>query len=337
MSKVLVFATLSAFCTLSAAQETTADDLFAQAEPATQALISKMIECRSEPERLRLTEALKEIAGDQGEEYLVEQLAVFAARPEKREMIALYVMSIMHVLDIDLSTTIRVLAPQLRSENERMRVFSRECLGTLNGTDSKDPFEEVTEYIQGELCRTGEVPTEFTAFIFEQAPGRAILAYNRAAEIGNLTAKLLEMRREQEAALEDSKKEPIIFPPAFGMTAQQIAETKDRLKKLLKPQPLPPASKLLAPLRDEKLRKEIMLAEHLVSNAIWLKRYQFEEQIPGATSEAKEQLASLAEHDEWWARLYVASIMRRHRELRLPEVIEKLKQDRHPQVRESAE
>ena len=45
-------------------------------------------------------------------------------------------------------------------------------------------------------------------------------------------------------------------------------------------------------------------------------------------------LTNLSQHKEWWVRLYAVEIMRQHPEFRKSEIVERLKKDEHPLVRE---
>jgi hypothetical protein len=83
-------------------------------------------------------------------------------------------------------------------------------------------------------------------------------------------------------------------------------------------------------------RREIELAAHIVSNAIWLNQNKFDEQFQKALPEATDELTKLAKQDQWWARLYVAEIMRQHRELRQPDVLQQLSTDSNGLVSEAA-
>jgi hypothetical protein len=65
---------------------------------------------------------------------------------------------------------------------------------------------------------------------------------------------------------------------------------------------------------------DILLAEHTIGNAIWLKQNKFSERFEKSLPEANGELAKLAKHKEWWVRLYVAYIMRQHPELRQADV-----------------
>jgi hypothetical protein len=51
-------------------------------------------------------------------------------------------------------------------------------------------------------------------------------------------------------------------------------------------------------------------------------------------SDPKAALQSLADRPEWWARLYVAEMMKKNPQLRDPVILKKLEKDNHPLVRE---
>jgi hypothetical protein len=82
----------------------------------------------------------------------------------------------------------------------------------------------------------------------------------------------------------------------------------------------------------QKKDSDVILAEHIVSNVIWLKENGFAERFQKALPEANTELAKLAKHKQWWARLYVVWTMRRHPELRQTDVLQQLASDSDPQV-----
>jgi hypothetical protein len=97
---------------------------------------------------------------------------------------------------------------------------------------------------------------------------------------------------------------------------------------------------MLALMRAHQLRtpeeiKRILWAEHVLSNVLWKQQYGFlrpTEVEPAAS----EELSSLATHEAWWARLFVAEIMRQHTAFRQPELINALVRDANATVREAA-
>jgi hypothetical protein len=78
------------------------------------------------------------------------------------------------------------------------------------------------------------------------------------------------------------------------------------------------------------------LAEHIVSDAIWLKENDpFPHRFQAAISEAGAQLRALAKQ-EWWARLYVVYIMRQNPPLLRDNVWRQLAEDSNELVSEAA-
>lgn len=85
-------------------------------------------------------------------------------------------------------------------------------------------------------------------------------------------------------------------------------------------------------LKNPKEWKPVLWAEHQVSDVLWKWRYHFldpNEVEPAAV----EALMKLATHEEWWARLYVAEVMRQYKPFRSPELIAILKDDQDETVR----
>ena len=83
-------------------------------------------------------------------------------------------------------------------------------------------------------------------------------------------------------------------------------------------------------------RSDLGLAEHIVSNAVWLNKNNFNDRFQAALPDATAELAKLAKHKQWWARLYVAYIMHQHPELRQAEILQQLASDSHSLVSEAA-
>lgn len=317
MRHILILVACSATWTASAAQEANVENLLAQSDPAIQARISALFDSRSELEEFRQVEKLREVAGDEGKDDLVKQLAIFVATsPTSGEFHVLQTLRILQRLDIQPSIIIRVLSPYLGSENERLRNFARESFQGYDKAAFEDPFKAYTSFVGNRFSRGQKVPTEFVKYIFERSPDRALLVFNRAAGHGNIVVRLMEMRKKLEADLEERRKKGEDLPPLPPVTNPPDESRRQR---------------------DEKLQKEIMLAEHIVSNAIWLNKHDFDDEFDKTLPAAKQQLLRLSKHDEWWVRLYVATIMRRHRELRLADVLGKLSHDSNDLVKEAAQ
>ncbi len=153
------------------------------------------------------------------------------------------------------------------------------------------------------MNRNEEVPAPFVQYIYERSPGRALLTF----QSGNvdLSAQLHAIRKNLEAARQ-------------GRETKGQDETRQQRQT------------------RQNERREILLAEHIVSNAIWLNENGFAERFQKALPDAADELARLAKHDEWWVRLYVASIMRRHRELRAPAIVQQLTADSNELVSKAA-
>jgi hypothetical protein len=88
---------------------------------------------------------------------------------------------------------------------------------------------------------------------------------------------------------------------------------------------------------QQQERREILLAEHIVSNALWLHANKFNGRFQAALPEAMAELEKLANHKQWWARLYVVHIMRRHPELLQDHILRKLAEDENELVSKAAE
>lgn len=80
--------------------------------------------------------------------------------------------------------------------------------------------------------------------------------------------------------------------------------------------------------------KHLQLAEHEISDYLYRRTYSF------PTTKAQQEhvqslLHDLSHHAQWWVRLYVAEILRRHAELRDTALTARLVKDAHPAVREA--
>ena len=85
-------------------------------------------------------------------------------------------------------------------------------------------------------------------------------------------------------------------------------------------------------LRNRSEVKLILCAEHLVADVLWKWQYGFLERGT-VEPQAVEALRELARHPRWWARLYVAEIMRQYSQFRTDDLIEALLLDRDESVR----
>lgn len=85
---------------------------------------------------------------------------------------------------------------------------------------------------------------------------------------------------------------------------------------------------------DER-RKPPLWAAHVVDDLLWKRQHGFtaaKEPEPAVTQE----LEKMAKHDEWWARLYAAEVIRQHPELGNQSLVDELARDPHPLVQKTA-
>lgn len=81
-------------------------------------------------------------------------------------------------------------------------------------------------------------------------------------------------------------------------------------------------------------RRNLLWAEHLISDTVWKQQHGFLK-ASEVESGALDELEKLSRHREWWVRLYAAEILRAHRAFRRQDIIDRLKQDKNPLVRRS--
>jgi hypothetical protein len=265
----------------------------------------------SKVEAMQEVQSLKDSVADEGE--IVKQLAIFVGRPPHSEQRLLMAGMILHLLDLQPKIVIPVLAPYLDADHPRVRSFVRNWFrGHDNAGSDESPlkpvnYEDYLTYAQVQLNINEELPTAFVEYLYERSPERALMIFHRAnprkhAETG---ARLRAMRERLEADRQQLENQgPDAIPPRPDNPRQ----------------------------RENKGPDEIFVAEKIISHAISLKNWENGKLLP----EAKAQLAKLANHDEWWVRLYVAEIMRRHRELRVVEILEKLAGDSNSLVSKAA-
>jgi hypothetical protein len=323
----LVAVLATAWNCFALAQEVDVEILIGKSDPAMQAQIKAAVNVLLgrplTPERItdwkavRELQKLKELTDE--EERIVEQLAIYAVTERREEdQQVLEALAVLHYLDLKPSLVIRVLAPYLDSENDNLRSFAGYWFTGHDNADAAPPrspqlqpvnYDDYMKYVSRKLAHGEEVPAGFVTYIYERSPGRALLVFTYASGSPDAAAEFQAMRDVLEARKEGIEPEP---------RPELSREFKERRQARL------------------RLKREMRLAEHIVSNAIWLKENEFAERFQAALPEAKEELANLAKHEEWWARLYVAYVMRQHPELRQPEIIRQLSQDSHALVSEAA-
>lgn len=319
-----MFAVILTFCTPCAAQEANVGNLLAQAEPRIQERISSIVDSlhqlrvdpRSNILAFREAQLLIESVTDHGE--IVKQVAIFAVTPTGEEQQPLIARVVLEVLDLPPKIIIRVLAPYLDADNGQLRSFVRDWFQSHDsggsGSSALDPvnYRDYRDYVCRRLNTKQEVPQAFIEYLYERSPERALLVFYRADGCKDMVARLMDLRRQQEQHQAGQDQDE----PAVQPEKSREEKIRQRVKK--------------------EMQKEILLAEHIVSNVIWLKKNNFGEEFYKALPAAKQQLSKLAEQEQWWVRLYVVEIMRRHRELRLADVLGKLSRDSNVLVRNSA-
>ena len=309
MRRFFICVAAVAICVTGVAKEAWGKEVQVQTDPAIQESLSEIVDAldasslapKASIEALQEIEELKVSVGEGGD--IIEQLAVYAAAPGEQQ--PLMALAILQLLDFPPRIVIPSLVPYLDDENVKVRSFARDWFqghdnGGANETKLKPVnFEDYADYVRT-VRKAENVPAAFVQYLYDRSPNRAFLIFARA-------------ERQSEAVK--------------GLEAIRKKMEQQRGVNVLAELPQPRAG-------IEK--NELLLAEHMISHAIWLKKYYFHERFPQASKRAKDHLSSLAQHDKWWARLYVAEIMRRHRELRQADVLEKLSKDTNALVRKSA-
>src|SRR6185503_5602584 len=132
-----------------------------------------------------------------------------------------------------------------------------------------------------------DIPPAFIKYIYGRAPGRALLVFAYANSHGDVTARLKAMRANMEGTQPETKEQQEQIETGRKLQSKESREARLRV------------------------RREIELSEHIVSDAIWLQKNKFDDRFQAALPDAKEQLDKLAK-GEWWAKLYVVYIMRQN-------------------------
>ena len=326
----LIIAASLATCGYCAAQEADVEKLLAQSEAPIQERIRNIADVPNQSRvdhhrnlaAIREAQALLESVADKHE--IVEQVAIFAASPARREGRALEARAVLEVLGLPPKLVIRVLAPYLDADNPQLRSFVRDwfqshdtCSGSGALALQSLNFQDYVDYVRVQLNMNKDVPTAFIEYLYERSPGRALLVFYHAnpQRHAETVARLREMQEELEADRQQLEEEGASETPQ-----QREADREEEIRQKV----------------ESELRREVLLAEHTVGNAIWLKENRFGEEFQKALPEATSELAKLAEHDQWWVRLYVAEIMRQHRELRQRAVVQQLASDSNPLVSKAA-
>jgi hypothetical protein len=262
-------------------------------------------DARSNIDVWREVKALKQLSADKDK--LVRQLAIFVVTTKSEEdSHVLVAAGILYFLDFSPSIPIRVFAPYLGTDNRQLRSFVEMWFYSHDkAVNDSAPFRPVNyeaylDYVRLKIGRGEEIPVGFIKYIYERSPGGALLVFANTAGSRDVAVKLDAMNKIIEARKQGKEPKP---QPDLGHQFEERRRARSREKR------------------------EIELAEHIVSNAIWLDKNGFSDRFQAALPEAQEQLAKLAQRKEWWARLYVAHIMHEHPELRRGDVWESLQKD----------
>jgi hypothetical protein len=303
-------------CALCAAEDADIEQLMVQSDPVVHEQIARTLAAlgRTHLEldgNVRAFEELQKLKDTVAEDELVKQLAIFAATPadEQRPLAAVVILG--H-LRIPHQVTIRALAPYLGTADPQLHSFLYDIFRGIDHADS-GPFKlgnfyDYLEYIRVQVDRNEEIPDSFVKYIYERSPGQALAVFNSATV--NVSDEILLLNKARERAQQGR-----------APTEQERAEVH-RVK---------------AERQQEKQeRRKIVLAEHIISNALWLKKHGFDERFQATMPEAMAELEKLAKHEEWWARMYVVYIMRQNLVLRRDHILRQLAEDENELVREAA-
>jgi hypothetical protein len=248
-------------------------------------------------------------------------LSIFVVTTTSEEDVHLLAaFGILQTLDLPASIPIRVLAPYLDADNQNLRDFARMWfqyhdshlrihgrppLGSVN-------YYDYMQYVRSRFTRNEEIPAPFIEYIYEQHPGKALLVFVYASRQAVGAGQLPILR------------------DVFDARRQDVEPHEMRQLQ---------AEKRHQDLRQQQAKaeqSELLLAAHVIDNAIWLRENGFVDRFQKALPEANAELAKLAEHKQWWVRLYVVKMMRRHPEFRQDDVIDTLSKDDNPLVAKAA-
>jgi hypothetical protein len=294
--------------------QTAEESLIAKTQPEIQEQIKKIYslslndDLKNKCKTLEELQKLKDVTKDKGE--IVEQLAIFIATTVSEEDLHLMIAGgILEHLDLPPSIPIRVLAPYLDTENEKLRSFAygwfhnhdtlgRPPLGSVN-------YYDYMTYVRNRLARNEDVAAGFVNYIYGRHPGKALLVFTYGSQGDEAVPQLKAIHETLEANRQGKKRTP-----------DEISYQRENKRQYD-----------INRQRVKELRSNMLLSEHIISNAIWLKENGFADRFQAALPEANRTLTTLAKHKEWWARLYVAKIMQRNPELRDTAVMERLSGD----------
>jgi hypothetical protein len=318
---------IAAFCLLLAshspliAEQTRLAELLAQSQPNLQEKINATFQTlmtgsrRDIKSMLRVDENFHRLRNSTDDDKeMATQMAIFVATTASEENAHVIIgWLILNRLELSPSVLIRVLAPHLDSENDHLRAFARGWFQSHDGHKNEHfrsqlaslDFHDYAKYANARIRRNEEIPDAFIMYLFERDPAKAFLVFAYANRGDALEITFLEMRKNLGIRQQGRERTP-----------EELRQTRENLRQ---------AETIR---QQEKLQqREMLLAEHLVSDAIWFKENKFDDEFKAALTDAAVEVGKLARHEQWWARLYVAHLMREHSELRQPDVVKQLAHD----------
>lgn len=291
--------------TMCIAQELDVEKEPIQPKPAIQERFEKVIVALNKSpdlpqdniEARREIKDLKESAVNKEE--IVKQLVVYAAGPDEEQ--PLKALAILELLDLPPEIIIETLAPYLNDDDIKVRSFVRDW---FQGHDEIDPGKDYREYVG----KAKSVPLAFAQYLFEKSPNEAFLAFAGANPRDRLVKAMEAVRKRM-----DEKSPGWSEGLPQGNRVEGGGSSNDRAEQ-----------------------NELLFAEHTISDAIWLRKHEFDQRIPFVMERAIKQLSQLSENERWWVRLYVAETMRQNRDFRQTDVLEKLSRDDNELVSKAA-
>jgi hypothetical protein len=302
--------------------QTATEDLIASANPDVQRQIKKTydtihrlgvisydnVEVFGEAQKVKELIAPQEDEDDEivnlaDEVEIMRQLAVFVATTESSENTHVIISwTIWRYLNVSPEATIRALAPYLDSSNGPLQDFARDFF------QGHDGDEDYLDYVRWKVSRDEEIPAPLIKLLYERSPGQAMWVFQRGTV--DTRAQLQSIQTSVEANQQDRE----LTPEEQEKINEVEAESKRRGREA----------------------REMLLAEHVISEALWLHKNGFIVRLRAALPEALAGLEVLAKHDKWWARLYVVYIMRQNHVLMQDHILRQLAEDENALVREAA-
>lgn len=288
------------------AQEPGVEKTSIQPKPAIQERFDKILAALSNSpgsppgDNMEARREIKDLKDSFDEREITRQLIPYASGPEEEQ--PLKTLLILQLIDLPPRVVIPEFAPYLSDEDVQVQSFVSDW---FRGHDEVDPYKDYRDY-----ARKNDVPPALAQYLFESSPDRAFLVFVNAGTSSRLNSKIEALRKQM-----DEKR------PGWQESLPKEMRVEGGNS---------------SPTIQSEQKNELLLAEHTISHAIWLKKHNFDQRFFGAVQQAMKQLSQLSEHEQWWARLYVAETMRQNQDFRDPKVLEKLSQDDNELVSKAA-